>query len=139
MSRNVVPDQSNPYLELGRFIHEEYNSGLTLPGMKVDVLFEKNGMRIVGEVKKSSASVKGARYQLLYYLMRLEEEGLKARGEIIIPNEDKRIPVELDEESRKELRNIIVQIHEVLSKDIPPSPSRKSICRKCGYELFCFS
>jgi len=139
MAHNIVPDQNNMYIELGRFIHEDYNTGPTLPGMKIDTFFEKDGMRIVGEVKKSSASIKGAELQLLYYLFRLEERGVKAKGEIIVPAENRRITVELTEEKREKVRKIIEEISLLVKEDLPPPPERKGICRKCGYELFCFS
>ncbi|PLV57251.1 CRISPR-associated protein Cas4 [Thermotoga sp. SG1] len=139
MSRNIVPDQNNMYIEIGRFLHEDYNSGPNLPGMKVDMLFERDGVKVVGEVKKSSASIKGAELQLLYYLFRLEERGVKAKGEIIVPAENRRITVELTEEKREKIKKVIEEISLLIKEDLPPLPERKGICRKCGYELFCFS
>ncbi|AAD36861.1 CRISPR-associated protein Cas4 [Thermotoga maritima MSB8] len=139
MAHGVLPDQGNMHIEIGRFIHEDYSDSVMLPGMKIDTMFEREGVRVVGEVKKSSASKRGAEYQLLYYLYRLEEKGVKARGEIIVPKENKRIPVELTEENREKIKKVLEEVSSLLEEETPPPPKRKGICRKCGYELFCFS
>ena len=142
MAHELNPETDNPFLELGRLIHEESYSRekkeIAAPGMKIDVLREREGQLIVGEVKKSSKSIKSATMQLAYYLQRLEQMGIKAKGELLVPKERKRIPVELTEELRRELEVAIEDVQKIIARETPPVPVHTRFCRNCAYHEFCW-
>ncbi len=143
MAHELNPETENPFLELGRLAHEESyprrKKEFTAPGMKIDILREQDGQLIVGEVKKSSKSVKSATMQLAYYLWRLRQMGIEAKGELLIPKERKRIPVELTPELDQETRETLVEIERVVAQEIPPPPAHTRFCRNCAYREFCWA
>lgn len=138
------PESENEYLLLGDYIHrttfsKAQNKEIELPGAKLDMIWENSKMTIVGEIKKSSKSIKGARVQLLYYLKLLKERGIEATGEIIIPQEHKRLPINLTTDEEKELADIEQELIELGLSDKPPCPIRIKQCAKCGYSNYCWS
>lgn len=142
MAHELNPETENPFLELGRLVHEESYSRaekeFTAPRMKIDILREREGELIVGEVKKSSKSIKSATMQLAYYLWRLKQMGLDAKGELLIPKERKRIPLELTEELQHELERAVEDIQEIIALETPPVPVHTRFCRNCAYYEFCW-
>ncbi|MCX7813830.1 MAG: CRISPR-associated protein Cas4 [Pseudothermotoga sp.] len=144
IAHQIEPDQNNPFIEIGRLIHEESykQKGIrevSLPGMKIDLIFEQDELLIVGEIKKSSKFLKGARIQLIYYLSELEKRGIRATGKILIPRERKQIQVILDNEAKFELERFVEIAEKVLQLQMPPRKNRTGFCRSCGYELMCWS
>ena len=143
LAHEITPDEDDPYLELGRFLSRRAyprarRRELSLPGMKVDLVETEDGEVIVAEVKKSSRFVEAARLQLLFYLKRLEEHGVAARGELRIPKERRRLPVELDAEGRARLRHTIAELKRLVEEPLPPPARRIPFCRRCAYREFCW-
>lgn len=140
MSREITPDEDFPSLEIGRAIHEIYyermRREIALEGVKLDVL--KRGEMVICEVKTSSKFLQAAKFQLLYYLYRLEEMGLKMCGEIRIPKERKTIKMFLNEENKKALLEALNEIKGIIILDKPPEPKKVPFCRKCAYKEFCW-
>ena len=64
MAHELNPETESPFLELGRLVHRESYSRekkeIAAPGMKIDILRYREEQLIVGEVKKSSKSIKSA-------------------------------------------------------------------------------
>jgi len=144
IAHQIEPDQYNPFIEIGRLIHtESYKNNrireISLPGIKIDMIYEQGEMVVVGEIKKSSKFLKGARVQLLYYLSEIKKRGVQAVGKILIPKEKKQITVVLDEQSSTELNEAIKKAEEIISLPKPPQRRRSSFCSKCGYQEFCWS
>jgi CRISPR-associated exonuclease Cas4 len=143
MAHEINPDEDDPYLELGRFLSQQAyprskRRELSLPGMKLDLIETDGGEVVVAEVKKSSRFVEAARLQLLFYLERLEEHGVSARGELRIPKERKRLPVELDDAGRTRLHRAIGDLQRLIKELLPPPPQRIPFCRRCAYREFCW-
>ncbi len=144
IAHQIEPDQSNPFIEIGRLIHtESYRTNqireISLPGMKMDMIYEQGQIVIVGEIKKSSRFLKGARIQLLYYLDEMQKRGVNATGKILIPKEKKQITVTLDEQSKEQLHEAIKAAEKIVCLPKPPEKKRSTFCSKCGYEEFCWS
>lgn len=142
--RRFVPEQENSYIELGKFLHQnayakKVNKEIELPGSKIDVIWQEGSCTLVGEIKKSSHSVKGARAQLLYYLKILKDLGIEAKGQIMIPKEKKKIDIELNSDTYQEIQEIINGLEELQKIDIPPKPIWISQCSKCGFSNFCWA
>jgi|Deesub1362A_J573_1020465.scaffolds.fasta_scaffold02854_6 CRISPR-associated exonuclease Cas4 len=143
MAHELNPDEDAPHLELGRFLGQRAyprskRREFSLPGMKLDLIEMRGDEVVVAEVKKSSRFVEAARLQLLFYLSRLEERGVTARGELRFPKERSRLSVELDEVGRTSLRKAIQGLEEVLTKELPPPPKRIPRCGPCAYCELCW-
>lgn len=142
MAHEINPEVENVLLELGRLIHEESyprnKKEFSAPGMKIDIIREREGELIVGEIKKSSRFVDSARMQLAYYLYRLRQMGIEAKGDLLIPKERKRISVELTRELQCMLEAVMQDIQEITSLSTPPPPMRIPFCRSCAYAEFCW-
>lgn len=99
MGHNIIPDQENENIELGRFIHENTykrsKKEIVFGSVKFDILEEKDGQLVIGEIKKSSKYKKSAVMQLAYYLMELEKANINAVGEIRYPKEKKKELIKL--------------------------------------------
>lgn len=142
MSHELNPEQDNPFLEIGRLIHEDSykreKKEISVGNMKIDLIKKANGETIIGEVKKSSRFEKSARMQLAFYLYRLKEQGINVTGELLIPEEKKRISVELTPDVESELMEVFKKIREIISEEKPPSPEKISFCSNCAYREFCW-
>lgn len=151
MAHEVNPCQDNELLDLGRQLHERAyardRKELELPGMKIDFLRATNGERrttnaqelVVCEVKKSDRFLRSATMQLCYYLYRLKEQGVNAKGEIRIPRMKKVVPVELTDANESELRRVAANIERLVTEPKPPPAVKGKFCRRCAYLEFCFA
>lgn len=142
--RRFKPEQDNPYIELGRYLHKNSYEGkgekeIKLPGAVIDLIWNDKKCTIVGEIKKSSKSLKGARTQLLFYLKLLSEKGIEAQGYILLPKEKKKIPIKYDKEAEKEIQEILLQLKELMKVPIPPPAKWIGSCSKCGFSELCWA
>jgi CRISPR-associated exonuclease Cas4 len=130
-------------LALGKVIDEEAYSRerkeIKIGNLKIDLVKRSNKKVVVGEIKKSSRFEKAAKMQLAFYLYRLEQLGINAQGELLIPREKKRIVVSLDGKTKAELDRAIAEIENIISSDIPPEPVKIQFCTKCAYREFCWA
>jgi CRISPR-associated exonuclease Cas4 len=94
---------------------------------------------VLGEIKKSSSGLDASILQLTYYLYRLEQEEVKAKGEVLIPKERKKIPVVLDDEAREKLAQATEEITALLREPKPPAAKWLKYCPNCAYAEFCWS
>ncbi len=142
MSRNVVPDQRDTNIDIGRFIHEtSYNRNkkeIQFGNVKFDVLLSNKNELVIGETKKSSKFQEASRIQLLYYLRELKKAGINSKGVLLYPEEKKRIEVNLDEEAEKLLENIESQVKLIIEDDKSPPIVKNKFCRSCGYKEYCY-
>ena len=77
--------------------------------------------------------------QVQYYLYYLEKKGLIGlKGILDYPLLKQTVEVNLTNEDRENLDNIIIGIKEILRKESPPTLEKKSICKKCAYFDLCF-
>jgi CRISPR-associated exonuclease Cas4 len=105
----------------------------------VDRIRREDGQLIIGEVKKSSAFLESARYQLLYYLRTLKEMGIRAQGELLFPEEKKRETVILTDQTEKELDAAIADIRRIARMPVAPKPVKIGFCRRCAYREYCWA
>jgi CRISPR-associated exonuclease Cas4 len=143
MARNLVPDQDNPNIDLGRFIgentYQREKREITVGHIKLDVLRKEKGQLVIGEVKKSSKYEKSAVMQLAFYLLELKERGVEAVGELLFPKEKKKVRVELDNALIAEVENARKDILRIIYQDKPQVPKKIVFCRNCAYGEFCWS
>lgn len=143
MTHQLEPDEDDENLVIGRIIGEHSykrdKKEIDLGNAKLDLIRTENGQVVVGEVKKSSRFVESASKQLLFYLLQLKEMGIDARGELLIPEEKKKIDVLLDENSQNEILSAIKDIEDIAIAPVPPEPVKNKYCRKCAYSEFCWA
>lgn len=143
MSRQLGPNQENPFIEIGRMISEESykrdRKEIHLDNMVIDIVRREGEEIIVGEVKKSSKYEKSAKMQLAYYLWRLSAYGINAKGELLFPREKRKITIELTDDLIDELKEATTRIREIMAEEFPPPPIESHFCRKCGYQEFCWA
>lgn len=143
MAHNIVPDQDDINIEIGRFIHENSyarkKKELSIGNVKVDVLSKKDGYLMVGEIKKTSKYIESAKMQLAYYLLELKRHGLDGTGVLMFPKERKRIEISLNNELIKELEELEEDILRICYAPYPENPKKINFCRKCGYTEFCWA
>ena len=143
MVHQLEPDEDDENILIGRIIGEHSykreKKEIDLGNVKFDLMRTENGEVVVGEIKKSSRFIESASKQLLYYLLQLKRMGIDARGELLIPEERKKIDVSLDENSEKEILEAVREIEQIAVADCPPKPVRGKYCRKCAYSEFCWA
>lgn len=142
MARELSPNQEDPFLEIGRLLQEDTykreKKEITVGNMKIDLIKRKNGETVVGEIKKSSRFERSAIMQLAFYLYGLKKRGINAKGELMVPKERKRIPVELTPDIEDELRQAFRQIKYIITQNNPPEPVKNKYCSSCAYREFCW-
>ena len=98
-SREITPDEDDANIDFGRFLQEKVyqrdKKEVTIGHIKMDVIKKEHGRLVIGEVKKSSKYEKSAGMQLAFYLYELKEAGIEAGGELMFPQEKKKIKLEL--------------------------------------------
>lgn len=143
MSKNILPDQMDENIDLGRFIHENSyqrkEKEVLFGNVKFDVVFENEDKLVIGETKKTSKYENASKYQLAYYLFVLKDSGINAEGVLLYPEEKKRTKVILTKELEDELKDIIKEIEEIQEKNIPPELKKINFCKNCGYREYCYS
>lgn len=143
MSRNIVPDQRDTNIDIGRFIHEtSYDRSkkeIEFGNVKFDVLLKTKDEIVIGETKKTSKFQEASTIQLLYYLRELKNAGINAKGALLYPEEKKRVEVELTEEKIMLLEKNAKEIEEIMNNLIPPPVIKNKYCKSCGYREYCYA
>jgi CRISPR-associated exonuclease Cas4 len=94
---------------------------------------------VIHEVKKSSKIEEAAMWQLKFYILYLRQFGIDTTGQIHIPEEKKKMSVELTEEDEQKLFDIIKDIQVILGSPKAPERLASGKCGKCAYYEFCFA
>ena len=142
IAREFGPEPDNIYVEIGRLIagesYKRERKEIVFENVKIDLVKKENKDIIVGEVKKSSKGQRSAIMQLAFYLYGLKKRGINAKGELMVPKERKRIPVELTPDIEDELRQAFRQIKYIITQNNPPEPVKNKYCSSCAYREFCW-
>ena len=143
ISHQITPDQENDNIALGKYFDQESyqreKKSLEVESNRIDIFHREDGKLVVGEVKKSSKYSESAKMQLAYYLLKLSENGIEAKGELKFPKEKVSLEVNLDESLKKELMMAVEEIQSIMESKTPPLPTKIRFCNNCGYVEFCWS
>lgn len=144
MAHQIIPDQDDSYLELGRLIDEtsylDERKKINLENMVIDLIKTEDKTLLIGEIKKSSKAQESAKLQLIFYLFKLEENfGIKATGILLFPEEKRKVRVELTEENKVLISEMIEEINNLILQELPPPVSKNKYCVHCAYKEFCWS
>ncbi len=140
-SHDIQMEQTSDNVLLGKLIHEHSyqreKKEFLIDGMiKIDFMDDE----AVHEVKKSNKMEESHIGQVLYYIYCLRQKGVDIKKGIInYPKQRRTTEVEFTEEREQEISETIGKIHEVEALGIPPDVLNSKICKKCGYEDFCYA
>lgn len=140
-ANEINMEQNSELVSIGKIIDEttykrEQKSILIDDTINID--FIKNGA-VLHEVKKTKSIEEAGIWQLKYYMYYLEEKGVKnieAKIDYPLLRETKKL--ELSDEDRKILKNIIMNIEEIIKQEKPPEVINSKICRNCAYYDLCY-
>lgn len=129
-------------VKIGKILHEiksldENNTEIKLENISIDKITDK----YVVELKKSDSNIEAARMQVLLYLKKLEEKGIKKDGKLIFNernNKEKVDIIKLNDETKMELNNCIKEIENLLSSEVVPEAKLIKGCKKCAYYEYCY-
>lgn len=142
-ARRVIPPQDHPLLEIGRIVSEySYQRDLKniiLDDIEIDIVKKEDEEILIGEVKKSSKAEDVARLQLLFYIWKVEQLGVKASGILLFPKEKKRISVDLTDKDKLQLNQLVEAIKNLVSEPSPPPVKKIPYCKNCAYKEMCFA
>ena len=143
ISHGIAPDQDDSNIDIGRYTHENSykreKKEISLGNVKFDILSEKDGYMMIGEVKKSSKSLESAKMQLAYYLLELKRNNIDAIGVLMFPKEKKREEIILTDEMIVDLETIEKEIIKICCEKEPDPPKKINFCKNCAYAEFCWS
>ena len=134
-------EENNSNIILGKLLEENTytrdEKKINIDGViNIDFIRSK---KILHEIKKSNSIEPASLLQVQYYLYYLEKKGLIGlKGILDYPLLKQTVEVNLTDEDRENLDNIIIGIKEILRKESPPALEKKGICKKCAYFDLCF-
>ena len=131
-------------VRVGKVLHEikamdsnNNSSEVKIQNISIDKVTDK----YVIELKKSDSDIKAARIQILLYLSKLKEKGIKRQGKLMFNERNTKEKTEiitLDEEAENELNKCINNIHKLLENKMIPEAKLIKGCKKCAYYEYCF-
>ena len=134
-------EENNSNVILGKLLEENTytrdEKKINIDGViNIDFIRSK---KVLHEIKKSNSIEPASLLQVQYYLYYLEKKGLIGlKGILDYPLLKQTVEVNLTDENRENLDNIIIGIKEILRKESPPALEKKGICKKCAYFDLCF-
>ena len=134
-------EENNSNVILGKLLEENTytrdEKKINIDGIiNIDFIRSK---KILHEIKKSNSIEPASLLQVQYYLYYLEKKGLIGlKGILDYPLLKQTVEVNLTDEDRENLDNIIIGIKEILRKESPPTLEKNGICKKCAYFDLCF-
>ena len=134
-------EENNSNVILGKLLEENTytrdEKKINIDGIiNIDFIRSK---KILHEIKKSNSIEPASLLQVQYYLYYLEKKGLIGlKGILDYPLLKQTVEVNLTNEDRENLDNIIIGIKEILGKESPPALEKNGICKKCAYFDLCF-
>ena len=134
-------EENNSNVILGKLLEENTytrdEKKINIDGIiNIDFIRSK---KILHEIKKSNSIEPASLLQVQYYLYYLEKKGLVGlKGILDYSLLKQTVEVNLTDEDRENLDNIIIGIKEILRKGSPPALEKNGICKKCAYFDLCF-
>lgn len=135
-SRNIKCEQESDFVKIGKIYHEDFEKeSIEIDNIKIDKL--KDGK--VFEFKKKNTAPEAAKYQVLYYLLKLKQKGINTTGMIKYKENNRVEEVILTEQEEKMLLKSIEEVQSICSMEHPPIAKKIKYCKNCSYYELCFS
>jgi len=129
----------------GKLLHEtsypqrsEKYSEIEIGGSKIDFYDAKN--KVIHEIKRSSKMESAHEWQVKYYILLLEQNGIEsATGILEYPKLKETKSIILTDEDKKYLLQVITEIQGIANCELCPPLLNTKICKSCSYFDFCYS
>jgi len=130
-------------VRIGKVLHEiseerGKKTEISIDNIKIDKLTRD----YLVEIKKSDSDPEAVKWQVLLYLYKLKQKGVKRKGKIefIEKNrQNKKVHVvELDDTNEQALLKVLSDIEALISQPQPPKEVMERKCKKCAYYTYCF-
>ncbi|GBU08793.1 CRISPR-associated protein Cas4 [Bacteroidales bacterium] len=140
----ITMEHTSEAVAEGKLIHEtvypqraERYEELEIDGCKIDFYDARN--KLVHEIKKSNKVETAHEWQVKYYILILERNGiLGATGILEYPTLRETKEVFLTDEDRVRLVEIENDIKTIVESEVCPPVINNKICKKCSYYDFCY-
>lgn len=135
-SRKIQCEHESELVKIGKIHHEDIEKeNVQIENIKIDKI--RDGK--VFELKKKNTAPEAAKFQVLYYLLKLKEKGIITTGIIKYKENNRLEEVELSPENEEALRNAVNETEMICSLEKPPAAKKIKYCRNCSYYELCFS
>ena len=140
-TNEIQMEQDNEAVAIGKTIDEETykreDKHVNIDNIiNIDFIRTK---KVLHEVKKSKKIEEASILQVKYYLYYLEKKGvIGIKAKIDYPLLKQSIDVELEDEDRQRIEDILKDIKQIITEEIPPELQKKRICKSCAYYDLCF-
>jgi len=140
-SNKIHMEQNSDTIALGRHISEttfkRQNHEIQIDDFVLD--FFDPVKKVIHEVKKSDKMEDIHIWQLKYYILRLEEKGITGVSGILnYPKLRKTLKVEINEDDRRRLSQIVSDATSVIKQPVAPPVINKPFCKNCSYYELCY-
>lgn len=129
-------EQNSELVSIGKVLDEiSYNREKhnILIDNTINIDFVKNGA-VLHEVKKTKSIEEAGIWQVKYYIYYLEQRGIKnIKAKIDYPLLRETKDIELEDEDRKVLNNVIKNIKDIANTEKTPPIINSKTCKKCAY------
>ena len=128
----------------GKLLHEtsypqraEKYSEIEIGGSKIDFYDAKN--KVIHETKRSDKMEEAHEWQVKYYILLLEQNGIEGvTGLLEYPKLRETKTITLDDDGRKYLTTVVMQIETITASEECPPLLNNKICKSCSYYDFCY-
>ena len=137
-------EQTSNTVADGKLLHEtsypqrsDKYSEIEIDGSKIDFYDAKN--KVIHELKRSDKMEVAHEWQLKYYILILEQNGVEGvTGILEYPKLKATSTIELTEADRVYLKLVMVNIEATVASEICPPLLKAKICKSCSYYDFCY-
>ena len=140
-ANQINMEQNSELVKIGKIIDEmtyTREKKQILIDNTINIDFIKNGA-ILHEVKKTTSIEEAGIWQIKYYMYYLENKGIEnIKAKIDFPLLRKSKEINLEDNDRQVLDNVIKNIKEIIEMDRPTSVINSKICDKCSYFDLCY-
>lgn len=138
-AKDIVMEQENENVIIGKLIDQESyrreKKHLYLDDIVCMDIVKDN---VICEIKKSSSQREMAIQQLKYYLYLLNKKGIEVKGELLVPKENHKEMIVLNENDILEIDKQLERIKRICNEVTPPEIINNKICKKCAYFELCY-
>ena len=128
----------------GKLLHEtsypqraEKYSEIEIGGSKIDFYDAKN--KVIHELKRSDKMEEAHEWQLKYYILLLEQNGIDGvTGKLEYPKLKETKTITLSATDKVYLNMVINQINNIAATEQCPPLLHAKICKSCSYYDFCY-
>lgn len=130
-AKDIVMEQENENVIIGKLIDQESyrreKKHLYLDDIVCIDIVKDN---VICEIKKSSSQREMAIQQLKYYLYLLNKKGIEVKGELLVPKENHKEMIVLNENDILEIDKQLERIKKICNEVTTPEIINNKICKK---------